>query len=524
MNTSVSALLAILLAVVSSNAQASSGVGKVIVSVGQVEAVNTSGEHRTLKRRSPIFVTDTVATREDSKAQLRFSDGSMVSLGATSLFKVEQYQLGGDAEKAVYHLLKGSLQAISGAIGKVDKQDYLMKTPVATIGIRGTYYQLALTDDGGLVGGVKEGAIVVTNKQGTANIAAGEYFSMASASAPVMLMAEPPLQLLERGEASNDASDSADSAANTSDSQVQQTVTGVNTSPGSLDENAGSSASAVEELDSSLVSGTLPGNATSQRIDVTPTGSPAAAGAAYGIASIYENVGGVLDSIQGNFIVDGNHKVYIGGGNEITYIEEYEPGGSCNVCQFAPHLASLTDQGVVGTNAGGSNVNVNWGRWVGNYIVAENGNEFNPVGQNFHVIYSDQLTDYTDIAALNGAGSATFVYSGGTNPTDQNGVAGTMNTASLTVDFNAQQFTAATMNMTVNSTTYDLMLSGGPVAIDAGPATTMQLQPVSVGSYSGTMDAQFVGKNPAAVSDLSLINSYEVYTGTGKIVGVGYYE
>lgn len=545
MNKPFSALLALVFLFIPVLAQAN--IGKVIVSVGQVEAVDTSGNNRSLKRRSPIYETDTVATRENSKTQLRFSDGSMVSLGASSLFKIEEYQLGGDAEKAVYHLLKGSMQAISGAIGKVDKQDYLMKTPVATIGIRGTYYQIKLTDDGGMVGGVKEGAIVVTNKQGTTAIAAGEFFAMASDVSPVVVMPEPPQALQEQDSAAaaDDSSDDQASSDNgsapsegageeaaaetttetavdtTQTSGDSQSIAGVNTNPGSLDENAGGSAVAAAEQDAGTTGSAAAGG---QRIDITPTGSPAPAGAAYGIASIYEDSAGTLDTISGNFVVDGNHKVYIGGGNEITYVEEYEAGGSCNVCQFAPHLSSLTDQGVRGTNAGGANVNVNWGRWVGNYIVAENGDEFNPVGQNFHVIYSDQLTDHSDIAALNGAGSATFNYYGGTSPTDQNGVAGTVNTSSLTVDFNSQQFTAVALNVTVNSSTYDLMLSGGPVAIDSGPSTEMQLQPVSAGSYSGSMEAQFIGKNPVNVNDLGVINSYEIYTGTGKVVGVGYYE
>ena len=114
------------------------GIGKVIVSAGKVEADDGSGTKRDLKRRSIIYKTDTITTYSGAKTQLRFSDGSMVSLAENSLFKIEECEFGGSkGEKAVYSLLKGGLQTVTGAIGRTNKKDYAMKTPVATIGIRG---------------------------------------------------------------------------------------------------------------------------------------------------------------------------------------------------------------------------------------------------------------------------------------------------------------------------------------------------------------------------------------------------
>jgi hypothetical protein len=87
--------------------------------------------------------------------------------------------------RAFFKLLKGGFRAVSGLIGKVDRNEYRISTPVATIGIRGTDYLLVLCDEkcrtdpilndsvpessqleGGLVVGVVSGGVAVLNNQG----------------------------------------------------------------------------------------------------------------------------------------------------------------------------------------------------------------------------------------------------------------------------------------------------------------------------------------------------------------------
>lgn len=87
--------------------------------------------------------------------------------------------------RAFFKLLKGGFRAVSGLIGKVDRNAYRISTPVATIGIRGTDYLLVLCDEkcrtdpvlndsvpesaqleGGLVVGVVSGGVAVLNNEG----------------------------------------------------------------------------------------------------------------------------------------------------------------------------------------------------------------------------------------------------------------------------------------------------------------------------------------------------------------------
>jgi len=87
--------------------------------------------------------------------------------------------------RAFFKLLKGGFRAVSGLIGKVDRNEYRISTPVATIGIRGTDYLLILCDaacrndpvvdanvpetsevEGGLIVGVISGGVAVLNMEG----------------------------------------------------------------------------------------------------------------------------------------------------------------------------------------------------------------------------------------------------------------------------------------------------------------------------------------------------------------------
>ena len=162
------------------------GAGKVVLATGQLTAQAADGTERRLKRADPIFSGDTVIVGENAFAQIRFSDGGLIALRSGSQFRVEDYRYEGKEdgnEKAVFSLLKGGLRTISGKIGKQNKDNYEMRTPVATIGIRGTHYGVRLclgdcgegVEDGWYIG-VLEGAIAFTIDGKEYLCKAGEYY------------------------------------------------------------------------------------------------------------------------------------------------------------------------------------------------------------------------------------------------------------------------------------------------------------------------------------------------------------
>ena len=72
---------------------------------------------------------------------LAFRDDSRLTLGANTQFKVESFvydqQAPGEGRFLV-NLLRGSLRALTGLIGKANHRNVGFTTPTATIGIRGT--------------------------------------------------------------------------------------------------------------------------------------------------------------------------------------------------------------------------------------------------------------------------------------------------------------------------------------------------------------------------------------------------
>lgn len=111
-------------------------------------AKSVDGVSRDLKAGSAIFEGDTLVTRSNAYAILVFKDKSRVSLQANTVFRVDAMKFEEKKPKestALFSLLRGGLRTITGLIGKLNPRKYSMRTTVATIGIRGTGYDLMCT-------------------------------------------------------------------------------------------------------------------------------------------------------------------------------------------------------------------------------------------------------------------------------------------------------------------------------------------------------------------------------------------
>lgn len=113
-----------------------------------LSAKSINGTSRALKAGSAIFEGDTLMTKANAYAILVFRDKSRVSLQANTVFRVDEMKFDKDQVKestALFSLLRGGLRTITGLIGKLNPRKYSMRTSVATIGIRGTGYDLMCT-------------------------------------------------------------------------------------------------------------------------------------------------------------------------------------------------------------------------------------------------------------------------------------------------------------------------------------------------------------------------------------------
>jgi FecR protein len=145
--------------------------GRVEFAMGNVTASGTDGHERVLAKGAEINAGDTIQTA-DGRTQIKFTDGGYMSLQPNTQFKVDDYAFEGKAdgsEKGFFKLVKGSLRAITGAIGHTNRATYRINTPVATIGIRGTELTGEYTeqgDDKKLVVHVSGGSVFLENGGG----------------------------------------------------------------------------------------------------------------------------------------------------------------------------------------------------------------------------------------------------------------------------------------------------------------------------------------------------------------------
>jgi hypothetical protein len=124
--------------------QASESAGKTIMAKGFVSA-EINQKMRNLKRRSPVFTKDIVKTGSASITQLRMIDGGLLSLNPDSQLAINKYAFNDSTHEGnvSLSLLKGGFRTITGALKK-GANNYKMHTPVASIGVRGTYYEVEL--------------------------------------------------------------------------------------------------------------------------------------------------------------------------------------------------------------------------------------------------------------------------------------------------------------------------------------------------------------------------------------------
>jgi len=119
---------------------------------GEVLAKNhgdKNAKERQLSLGGPLYSEDYLRSRKDSYALMVFRDGEKITLQADSEMDIAQYhyQQDGTKDHVLYRLTTGGMRALTGSIGKTDKEAYAIDTPVGTIGIRGTGFDLSCIGD-----------------------------------------------------------------------------------------------------------------------------------------------------------------------------------------------------------------------------------------------------------------------------------------------------------------------------------------------------------------------------------------
>ncbi len=195
LNSFVAAPIALAIAITAMPLQANTKAGKVILSKGEVNAT-LAGNERALRRGKPIFEGDMVNTGSGAMLQMNMRDDGLISLSENSVFSVESYRdADGDSEDSVLlNMVEGGFRAVTGGIGQKNPAAVKVRTTVASIGIRGTGYEV-FEYNGSLFVSILSGSVELSNKAGSLLIGENEEFNFArvdsDSSLPVGLYALP---------------------------------------------------------------------------------------------------------------------------------------------------------------------------------------------------------------------------------------------------------------------------------------------------------------------------------------------
>jgi hypothetical protein len=182
-------------------------VAKVAFLNGQLIATDAADTQRQLAVGSPLYVGDSLRTGTESFAVIAFRDEGRVTMKEDTEFKIEQYRYSldnPDENGAVYRLIKGGIRALTGLISKYNKDAYKVNTPTATIGIRGTGFDLlwlgpcGVSLQCGLVGYVWDGSIFAKNDTGSWDLLEKKVILVRFIDQPAEFIDIPPVFTVPR--------------------------------------------------------------------------------------------------------------------------------------------------------------------------------------------------------------------------------------------------------------------------------------------------------------------------------------
>jgi hypothetical protein len=115
-------------------------IGRIAVAKGEV-LIERVGQTILAKAGTKLEEQDKITTAAHSKAQIIFTDETIITIGKNSVFKIDEYLFAENQEpKATFSFAKGAIRSITGKIGKIAPKKFQLKTKTATMGIRGTHF------------------------------------------------------------------------------------------------------------------------------------------------------------------------------------------------------------------------------------------------------------------------------------------------------------------------------------------------------------------------------------------------
>jgi len=149
---------------VAAPAQGEESIGGAKTVVNLVTGDLATGDKINVVQGDEVFRDEGVRTDADSSARLVLRDNTNLLLGPSSSIKLDRFVYAGPSQPGAIavNLVKGALRF---ATGDADKKAYLISTPTAALGVRGTVLKIVSNPSKTLVV-LDEGGAVVCNRAG----------------------------------------------------------------------------------------------------------------------------------------------------------------------------------------------------------------------------------------------------------------------------------------------------------------------------------------------------------------------
>lgn len=149
----------------------------VFAAVGSIDSFDgevsilSKGVTRVANKRTSLEEGDVIRSGKGAWALVQMIDGALLTVRPQTEFRIEMYRYALEADPAtmrsVISLTQGALRIVTGLIGKHNRAGYALKTPSATIGIRGTDHDTAHVGRDAASGGVSPGTYDQVHSGGT---------------------------------------------------------------------------------------------------------------------------------------------------------------------------------------------------------------------------------------------------------------------------------------------------------------------------------------------------------------------
>lgn len=107
---------------------------------------SSEGDVRLMGRGTPIYQNDVLTTGRDSFVIVEFNDGTEMIMRPNTVFRIDEYTGGEDAERMRLHLFKGGVRTVTGRVAEREPDAFELGTPVAKLRVRGTDFSVRLCE------------------------------------------------------------------------------------------------------------------------------------------------------------------------------------------------------------------------------------------------------------------------------------------------------------------------------------------------------------------------------------------